>query len=159
MAIGLELDSFLDSAWWRSSLRLCYKHHAAPAVRYEQWAQLPTPAPDSSLAPLGDGGELDLAACAAPACKSDGLLVLLYGMRYWFFSPPVGLSQEAQAKADQRERLSEQSEFEFDPVFGNHRRLPETKRKDPDHRGETRLVEGTTTSQAGCKMHRGSSPG
>jgi hypothetical protein len=35
---------------------------------------------------------------------------------------------------DQGERLSERSEFELDPIFREHRRLPGAKRKDPDHR-------------------------
>ena len=38
--------------------------------------------------------------------------------------PPVGLGRGAQAKADQGERLSERSEFELDPAFAEHRRLP-----------------------------------
>ena len=41
------------------------------------------------------------------------------------FAPqPVGLGRGAQSKADQGERLSERSEFELDPTFGEHRRLP-----------------------------------
>ncbi|MDP1567991.1 MAG: hypothetical protein Q8L91_17280, partial [Polaromonas sp.] len=51
-----------------------------------------------------------------------------------FVSSPVGLGRGAQPKADQDERLSERSEFELDPDFGEHRRLPGAKRKDPDHR-------------------------
>ncbi len=35
---------------------------------------------------------------------------------------------------DQGERLSERSEFKLDPIFGEHRRLPVAKRRDPDHR-------------------------
>ena len=41
-----------------------------------------------------------------------------------FFSPPVGLGRGAQRKMDQGERLSERSEFELDPIFREHRRLP-----------------------------------
>ena len=42
-----------------------------------------------------------------------------------FFPPPVGLGRGAQPKTDQGERLSEAiAEFELDPVFGEHRRLP-----------------------------------
>ncbi|WP_296920391.1 hypothetical protein, partial [Polaromonas sp.] len=48
--------------------------------------------------------------------------------------PPVGPGRGAQPKTDQGERLSERSEFELDPVFGEHRRLPAAKRRDPDHR-------------------------
>ena len=51
-----------------------------------------------------------------------------------FFPPPVGLGRGAQPKTDQGERLSERSEFELDPVFGEYRRLPAAKRRDPDHR-------------------------
>src|SRR5688500_4711607 len=51
-----------------------------------------------------------------------------------FFPQPVGLGRGAQPKTDQGERLSERSEFELDPVFGEHRRLPAAKRRDPDHR-------------------------
>jgi hypothetical protein len=51
-----------------------------------------------------------------------------------FAPPPVGLGRGAQPKTDQGERLSERSEFELDPVFGEHRRLPAAKRRDPDHR-------------------------
>jgi hypothetical protein len=50
------------------------------------------------------------------------------------FPPPVGLGRGAQPKTDQGERLSERSEFELDPVFGEHRRLPVAQRRDPDHR-------------------------
>jgi hypothetical protein len=50
------------------------------------------------------------------------------------FPPPVGLGRGAQLKMDQGERLSERSEFELDPAFGEHRRLPVAKRRDPDHR-------------------------
>ena len=45
-------------------------------------------------------------------------------------SPPVGLGRGAELKTDQGERLSERSEFELDPVFGEHRRLPAAKRRD-----------------------------
>ena len=41
-----------------------------------------------------------------------------------FVPPPVGLGRGAQPKADQGERLSERSEFELDPAFTEHRRLP-----------------------------------
>ncbi len=51
------------------------------------------------------------------------------------FSPlPVGLGRGAQPKVDQGERLSERSEFELDPTFGEHRRLPAAKRRDADSR-------------------------
>src|SRR5690606_39010309 len=44
---------------------------------------------------------------------------------YLHFCPsPVGPGRGAQPKTDQGERLSERSEFELDPVFGEHRRLP-----------------------------------
>ncbi|WP_341917497.1 hypothetical protein, partial [Polaromonas sp. YR568] len=44
---------------------------------------------------------------------------------HWIsFLPPVGPGRGAQPKTDQGERLSERSEFELDPVFGEHRRLP-----------------------------------
>ena len=58
-------------------------------------------------------------------------------MLVFFFSasPPVGLGRGAQPKTDQGERLSEAlAEFELDPVFGEHRRLPVAQRRDPDHR-------------------------
>ena len=42
---------------------------------------------------------------------------------------PVGLGRGAQPKTDQGERLSERSEFELDPVFGAHRRLPRSEAK------------------------------
>ncbi|MDQ3273067.1 MAG: hypothetical protein M3Q12_13000, partial [Pseudomonadota bacterium] len=48
--------------------------------------------------------------------------------------PPFCMRRGAQPKMDQGERLSERSEFELDPIFGEHRRLPGAKRKDPDHR-------------------------
>jgi hypothetical protein len=35
---------------------------------------------------------------------------------------------------DQGERLSERSEFELDPISGEHRRLPVASLRDPDHR-------------------------
>jgi hypothetical protein len=54
--------------------------------------------------------------------------------RIGFCAPPVGLGRGAQVKADQGERLFERSEFEPGPVFGEHRRLPAAKRRDPDHR-------------------------
>ncbi|WP_305358347.1 hypothetical protein, partial [Polaromonas sp.] len=51
------------------------------------------------------------------------------------FAPhPVGPGRGAQPKAAQGERLSERSEFEVDPAFGEHRRFPAAKRRDPDHR-------------------------
>ena len=59
-----------------------------------------------------------------------------HGLPAFVFVPqPVGLGRGAQAKADQGSRLSEAlAEFERDPAFGEHRRLPEAKRKDPDDR-------------------------
>ena len=52
-----------------------------------------------------------------------------------FSFPPVGLGRGAQAKADQGRHLSEAiAEFVPDPAFVEHRRLPEAKRRDPDHR-------------------------
>ncbi len=53
---------------------------------------------------------------------------------------PVRLGRGAQPKTDQGSRLSERSEFERDPVFGEHRRLPGAKRKDPDCRIAFSLV-------------------
>ena len=81
-----------------------------------------------------------MAACAALACKHDGLLGVphkkrfaLQGLRMEFCigirflplsPPPVGLGLGAQPKSDQGERLSERSEFELDPGGAGHRRLP-----------------------------------
>ncbi len=94
-----------------------------------------------------------MAACAALACKHDGLLGVpslkrfaLQGLRIFvpgisfLFHPPVGLGRGAQPKTDQDGRLSERSEFEPGPTFGEHRRLPGAKRKDPDHRVAFSLV-------------------
>ena len=40
-----------------------------------------------------------MAACAAPACKPDGLLILLYGMRYRFsLAHPSGWAEERRQK-------------------------------------------------------------
>ncbi|OOG44210.1 hypothetical protein B0B52_07495 [Polaromonas sp. A23] len=40
----------------------------------------------------------------------------------------------AQGQTDQGERLSERSEFELDPGWTEHRRLPAAKRRDADSR-------------------------
>ncbi|OOG46618.1 hypothetical protein B0B52_03025 [Polaromonas sp. A23] len=69
--------------------------------------------------------------------RGRALRVLASPNWYWFsvfLPPPVGLGRGAQPKMDQGERLSERSEFELDPIFGEHRRLPVAKRRDPDHR-------------------------
>ena len=81
-----------------------------------------------------------MATCAATACKYDGrvprhdALRALYLPEPAFVFLPVGLGRGAQPKVDQGERLSERSEFELAPAFGEHRRLPGAKRRDPDHR-------------------------
>ena len=89
-----------------------------------------------------------MAACAAMACKHDrrlgipqkkrfALLLLrtfVPALVFVFIPPPVGPGRGAQPTTDQGERLSERSEFELDPVVGEHRRLPAAKRRDPDHR-------------------------
>ncbi len=111
----------------------------------------PLPIPRPSLAPLGDGREPHSDACAALACKHDRpylLVCVRFALAHQLSfrrmpesipdpdsaPPPVGLGRGAQSKMDQGERLSERSEFELDPVFDEHRRLPGAKRKDPDHR-------------------------
>ena len=48
-----------------------YLHHAAPEVRFWTAGPDPTPTPNPSIAALGDGGELHVAACAAPPCTHD----------------------------------------------------------------------------------------
>ena len=54
----------------RSFLRVAklFKHHVAPSAV----GATPHSYPNPSLAPLGDGGGLHLAACAAPACIHGG---------------------------------------------------------------------------------------
>jgi hypothetical protein len=71
------------------------------------------------------------ALCASSTPDLSSVLVFSFCL---FLHHPVGLGRGAQPKTDQGERLSERSEFELDPVFGEHRRLPGAKRKDPDHR-------------------------
>ncbi|OYZ17450.1 MAG: hypothetical protein B7Y28_19245 [Polaromonas sp. 16-63-31] len=48
--------------------------------------------------------------------------------------PPFWLRRGAQGQPDQGERLSERSEFELDPDWTEHRRLPAAKRRDADSR-------------------------
>ena len=95
----------------------------------------PLPTPRPSLAPLGERREPHLAACAALACtherslgfpqkKRCALLLLRIFVPALVSPQPVGLGRGAQRKMDQGERLSERSEFELDPIFGEHRRLP-----------------------------------
>ena len=76
-------------------------------------------------------------ACAAPACKHDGLLGFLAAsaLRFLcsggardallaFSPPPVGLGRGAQAKADQGRHLFKAiAEFVPDAVCGEDRRL------------------------------------
>ena len=88
-----------------------------------------------------------MAACAALACIHDGLLGFPCMKRCALHAPgwdfgigicvlplppqPVGLGRGAQPKTDQGERLSEAlAEFELDPIFGEHRRLPAAKRSE-----------------------------
>jgi hypothetical protein len=107
----------------------------------------PLPTPRPSLAPLGDGREPHLAACAALACKHDRpyLLVcvrfaLAHQLSYRRMPesipdpdsapPPVGLGRGAQPKTDQGERLFEpKASSSSPPLFGEHRRLPRSAAK------------------------------
>ena len=62
-----------------------------------------------------------------PQKKRFALLLLrtfLPALVFVFLPPPVGLGRGAQPNVDQDERLSERSEFELGPTFGEHRRLP-----------------------------------
>jgi hypothetical protein len=49
-------------------------------------------------------------------------------------STPFCMRRGAQVQADQGSRLSERSEFERDPAWTEHRRLPVAKRRDADSR-------------------------
>ena len=48
------------------------------------------------------------------------------------FPHPFWLRRGAEVQPDQGERLSERSEFELDPGWTEHRRLPVAKRRDAD---------------------------
>ena len=51
------------------------------------------------------------------------------------FSPyPFCMRRGAEVQTEQGERLSERSEFELDPVWTEHRRLPVAQRRDADSR-------------------------
>ena len=116
----------------------CLTLHLQLATGSSFNSPLPTPRP--SLAPLGERREPHVAACAALACTHDrslgfpsmkrcALHALRICPRSWYLDvcllpPPVGLGRGAQPKTDQDGRLSERSEFEPGPVFGEHRWLP-----------------------------------
>ncbi|MDP2031895.1 MAG: hypothetical protein Q8K29_00635, partial [Polaromonas sp.] len=65
------------------------------------------------------------------------------------------LGRGAQPKTDQDGRLSERSEFEPGPVFGEHRRLPAAKRRDPDHRVAFLLGTFLWRDKEKCLARRG----
>jgi hypothetical protein len=92
---------------------------ASPDTRLckRQQDSLPTPTPSPSLAPLGDGGELHLAACAALACTHDCLLgfpqkkpCALLLLRT--FVPEFGFSRHSVCAEERRARRIRASDFE-----------------------------------------------
>ncbi len=58
----------------------------------------------------------------------------------YFFPLPFWLRRGAEVQTDQGERLSERSEFELDPGWTEHHRLPGAKRRDADSRVAFSLV-------------------
>ena len=95
------------------------------------------PSPPALLSPartgLGEGRPIQRQTSTRHGAYLWSWAVGLFGC--WYPSPPpFCMRRGAEGKADQGSRLSERSEFERDPAFGEHRRLPGAKRKDPDHR-------------------------